>query len=198
MAALPEGHWIHNSNPFNYVLDISSAISSVKEVNLTPSHRVVRALQMIKPEICTKRFASKVLDAIFNDGVEEELFDESYRTRYVRRLNRWFGKSGAKRLLIKRCEILDCWKNRDSGFVPDAFLIDTENKTIVCYEVEDHHPLNPFSVGRYSNAWWTLEYIYWDLHLIEYDIYGNARVIAFPSSDFLSREVRDRRNPPIA
>ena len=153
---------------------------------------------MIKPEICTKRFASKVLDAIFNDGVEEELFNENYRTRYVRRLNRWFGKSGAKRLLIKRCEILDCWKNSDSGFVPDAFLIDPENKTIVCYEVEDHHPLNPFSVGRYSNAWWTLEYIYWDLHLIAYDIYGNARVIAFPSSDFLSREVRDRRNPPIA
>lgn len=72
MTVLPVGHWIYNTSPHNYVLDISSAISSVKETNLTPSKRVVRALQSIKPEISTKGFGKQVLNAIFDDGVHDK------------------------------------------------------------------------------------------------------------------------------
>jgi hypothetical protein len=119
---------------------------------------------------------------------------QGYAERLIARAERRFGKLKARKLLFERSEILQTWQHRDAKFVPDAYLIDKEKKTVVCYEVEDHHPLNPFSIGEYAAAWWTLEYIYWDLHLIAYDIFGNPRIIAFPHSEFVADELRATRS----
>ncbi len=132
------------------------------------------------------------MDAIF-DVVCIEHYETEERYRRVReRATRWFGQDRAKRLLTERIEILESWKGRDARMAPDAFLIDAENKTIVCYEVEDTHPLNPNSIGAYANAWYTLEYVYWDLHLIAYDIYGHPKVIVFPHAELVARRLRMR------
>lgn len=95
------------------------------------------------------------------------------------------------------CEILESWRARDSNFIPDAYLIDKDSRTVVCYEIEDQHHLNLNSIGTYGAAWWTLEYIYWNLHLIAYDIYGNSRIVNLPESEFLARELRNKRAPSI-
>lgn len=184
--------WFQNTEPSRYVLDIYGALGGLREVETTPSNRVVLTLQAENPSIKTKEFRKSVLSSIFDDAVEQHFNDKDYEERYVRRLKRWAGKNYRQRL-IESCEILSTWRYRDARFVPDAYLIDSENSTIVCYEVEDSHPLNPFSIGEYGAAWWTLEYIFWDLHLIAYDIYGNSRVIALPHSEFMARHERKTR-----
>ena len=68
--------------------------------------------------------------------------------------------------------------------------MDTDNMTVVCYEVEDTHPLNVNSIGTYARAWFTLEYIYWDLHLIAYDIHGHSKPIIFPHAALVARKLR--------
>ena len=183
-------HWSHNTDPNNYIVEIAGKVRDIERNGLTPSQRVVRALQLVRPEIATHGFRKNVLESIFDDGVASEFYDDKYRERLLNRLYRWWGKERTKRALLERCEILGTWKYRDSRFIPDAYLIDQENKTIVCYEIEDTHPLNIFSIREYAAAWWTLEYIYWDLHLIAYDIYGNPRIVAFPESDIIASEIR--------
>ena len=64
---------------------------------------------------------------------------------------------------------------------------------MVCYEVEDTNPMNPHSLMRYADAWWTLDAIYWDLHLLAYDIYGHPHVIAFPETEFLAHPLTKKR-----
>lgn len=76
--------------------------------------------------------------------------------------------------------------------IPDAFLIDKERRTIVCYEIEDTHPLNPRSIVAYGRVWSTLEYIYWDLHLIAYDPYGHPRCIVYPHAKLVAAEILKR------
>lgn len=189
-----DGHF--NSDPVNYVTELTGIVLTIPSAGITPSMRVIRALQSVRPEIKTKGFRKNVRDAIFYDTVEQEFSDDKYRERYLRRLYRWTGKNAICHLQ-KRCEILDTWINRDSQLRPDAYLVDKERCTVVCYEVEDSHPLNPFIIGKYAAAWWTLEYIYWNLHLIAYDIYGNYRIIQFPESRFIAQEVRKKRKHPL-
>jgi hypothetical protein len=183
-------HLSYNTNPNDYIINLTDKIRDNEVYGRTASNRVVYALQLTRPEIETRGFRRKVLEAIFDDGVSSEFYDDKYRERLLTRLYRCWGKAKTKRILLQRCDVLWAWKYRDSHFIPDAYLIDQENKTIVCYEVEDTHPLNPFSVGEYAAAWWTLEYIGWDLHLIAYDIYGNPRIVAFPEADFMSSKIR--------
>lgn len=193
----PEGdEHPYNTGPENYVIRITGKILLSKQRAQTPSHSVVEALRQERPDIQTNGFRRNVLDAIWDDAVEDGLGGGPQQERYLRRLNRW-AKSNAREHLMKRCEILDTWRNRDSRFVPDAYLIDAANKTVVCYEVEDQHPLNPNSIGKYAAAWWCLEYIYWDLHLIAYDIYGNWRIIQLPESEFLARHVRGTKRGAV-
>lgn len=184
----------YNTSPNQYVVNLSGLVRQISVGNFTASKRVILALQAADHRITTMRFRKTVTNAIFDDVVEQDYPDEDYRRRLIRRLDKWTSNK-SRRILLEKCEILECWRNRDSRFIPDAFLVDREQRTVVCYEIEDSHPLNPFSIGEYGAAWWTLEYIYWDLHLIAYDIYGNARVIDFPESEFLAHEVRRIRKP---
>lgn len=196
MDVLGEEH-PYNTAPQDYIVDLAGRVRTIPSGDYTPSRRVALALQATDSRITTKGFRKAVTEAIFADTVEQEYPNKNYRERFVRRLDKWTQKK-SKATLLDRCEILESWRKRDSRFVPDAYLVDKKHRTVVCYEIEDRHPLNPFSVGAYAAAWWTLEYIYWDLHLIAYDIYGNHRVIIFPESGFLAHEVRAKRMAPLA
>lgn len=189
----PEREWPYNTAASDYAWQLSGHISRKLESGSSPSKRVIQALQKSDPRVRTVGFRRTVLDAIYFDGVNSGYDDENYSKRLIDRVIRRYGKRVAYRILIKRSEILETWKHRDATMVPDAYLIDEANKTIVCYEVEDSHPLNINSIGGYSAAWWNLEYIYWDLHLIAYDIYGHPRCIHYPEAGFIAREIRENR-----
>ena len=193
-----ENHWIHQTDPRKYVVNIAETLRQVSDDKITQSQKIVKALHMVRPEISKEGFRKRVQQAIFVDAVASDYSEYERAERLVARAERRFGKLKARQLLYERSEILQTWHKRDCKFVPDAYLIDRESRTVVCYEVEDHHPLNPFSIGEYAAAWWTLEYNYWDLHLIAYDAYGNPRIIAFPHSEFIAHELRQVRSRPIA
>jgi hypothetical protein len=133
-----------------------------------------------------------VLKAIFKDALAGEFMNECYGTAVIARLERRFGKAKANKILCKHCEILDAWKER-CRFIPDAYLIDHDQRTVVCYEIEDWNPMHPHALMRYADAWWTLEAIEWDLHLITYDIYGHPREIMFPEVEFLAGPLTETR-----
>jgi len=184
----------NNMPPDGYVVDIVGRGLLSIAPGRSPSHRVVHALQAADPRILTSGFRSTVLNAIFEHGVAEHFNDDDDRVKkLVPRLERRFGKKRARRLLIDHCDILHTWRHRDARFIPDAFLVDAANWTVVCYEVEDTHPLNPWSIQEYAAAWHNLDYIYWDLHLISYDVYGHPRVHLLPVAGVISQQIRNGR-----
>jgi hypothetical protein len=185
----------NHTPPDSYVVDVVGRIHLQDLPKLSPSHRVVRALQAVDPRIVTTRFRSTVLNAIFDHALVQHFNDdEEYVKRLIPRLERRYGKKRTRHLLIERCDILNTWRFRDAWFIPDAFLVDIANWTVVCYEVEDTHPLNPYSIEEYVAAWYNLDYIYWDFHLISYDIYGHPRVHLLPVAGVISEQVRRERN----
>jgi len=184
----------NHTPPDSYVLDIVGRVHLNSRPARSPSHRVVRALQTVEPRIVTTGFRSTVLNAIFDHALIEHFNDdEEYVRKLIPRLERRYGKKRTRHLLIQRCDILNTWRYRDARFIPDAFLVDAANWTVVCYEVEDTHPMNPSSIAEYAAAWHNLDYIYWDLHLISYDIYGHPRVHLLPVAGVISQQVRDER-----
>jgi hypothetical protein len=186
---------MYNHTPADgYILDIVGRVHLNREPARSPSHRVVRALQAIDPRVRTTGFRSTVLNAIFDHALIEHYHDdEKYVKKLVARLERRYGKTRTRRLLIERCDILNTWRYRDARFIPDAFLVDAPNWTVICYEVEDTHPLNTASIAEYAAAWHNLDYIHWDLHLISYDIYGHPRVHLLPVAGVISEQVRNER-----
>lgn len=173
----------------NYLANISSVISHLTIDDSSPSQRVIKALQKIYPKTSTVKFKQKVLDAILEDACEGK--SAEWRKKYRRRLKRWTGSNHLNNF-YERFEILASWKQR-YRIVPDAYFIDAENKTVVCFEVEDQHHLTPNKIEHYGGAWNCLEYIYWDLHLISYDIYGNPRLIELPDSSYTASHLLDSR-----
>lgn len=186
---------MYNHTPGDgYVLNIAGRIRPTDYPQLSPSHRVVRALQALDSRIVTTGLRSKVLAAIFDHALVQHFNDDDgYVRRLVARLERRYGKKRTRRLLLDRCDMLKTWRYRDARFRPDALLIDIPNWTVVCYEVEDTHPLNPYSIAEYAAAWHNLDYISWDLHLIAYDIYGHPRVHQLAVDGWISEHVRNVR-----
>ena len=186
-----DGFGGYNTEPDQYVLAVTDIILRVPVApGSTPSHRMVDALRATDSRVQKYGFRAAVLDAIFDDAVDQNYEDESKALRLRQRLERRFGRRRARKMLISRVEVLESWKNRDGNFVPDAFLIDDENRTVVCYEIEDTHPLNVSSIRAYANAWYTLEYIFWDLHLIAYDIFGHHKIITLPTAELIAINLR--------
>src|SRR5437879_282523 len=104
---------MYNHTPADgYILHIAGNIRPADHPNLSPSDRLVRALQVLDPRIQTRGFRAKVFDAIYMHALGE-LFnpddDEEYVNRLVPRLERRYGKKRAGQLLLQRCEILDSW-----------------------------------------------------------------------------------------
>lgn len=56
--------------------------------------------------------------------------------------------------------------------LPDALLIDAENWIAYFLEIEDTNPLNEARIDQYTEAWWTLDMVEWDLRLVVADRYG--------------------------
>jgi hypothetical protein len=185
----------YNTEPHEYVLPIAGQFHPNDYRRMSPSERIFRVLQKVDARVTRNKFRASVLDAIFDDGVTSFFNDdEEHAKKVCRRLARRVGKARARRLLIERCDILDTWRHRDARFRPDAYIIDAPKRTVVCYEIEDTHPLNPLAIEAYSAAWWNLEFIFWDLHLISYDIYGHHRVHHLGETSLVAREIeRDRR-----
>lgn len=180
-----------NTHVHEYQIDIYRFLLARPREGESPSAHVVRALMLADPRVQMRGFREAVLNAIFEDGVNEHFLDEIRAEKLISRAKRRFGSKRTRRLLIDRCDILTTWKYRDANFVPDAYLIDPENKTVVCYEVEDSHHLNLYSIRERAAAWWNLEYIYWDFHLIAYDIVGNSRIFRFPVTDSIAQLLQD-------
>jgi len=189
----PEVEWPYNTNPADYAFDLVNKIPRSKDHSISPSNCVLAALKKACPATRTKFFRQSVLDAIFDDCLANDWEDEKYCARLVERLERRFGKRKARSILVDRVDVLHTWRFRDALMIPDASLIDAENKTVVCYEIEDTHPLNPRSINEYAAAWWNLEYVFWDLHLIAYDIYGHSRTVVFPEASFIADHILHRR-----
>lgn len=61
------------------------------------------------------------------------------------------------------------------GFTPDAFKVDSENRQVTLFEVEDSHKLSIRKLSIIVNLWWILDDIGWDLHLIVVDRYATDR-----------------------
>lgn len=179
----------YNSDPEDYAANLCREVSRITAEDHTPSKRVVMALQAAMPNVMTAGFKAKVLDAITEDACEGK--SKEWRSKYLRRLKRWTGPDYQQHF-NNQFEILASWRER-FPIVPDAYLIDAQKKTVVCFEVEDQHHLKLVKVEHYGGAWWCLEYIYWDLHLIAYDIYGNPRVIELPESSLTAKNLLDYR-----
>jgi len=179
----------YNAHPEDYLTNVSLEVAKSKIDDFTPSKRVVRALQAARPGVRIAGFKKEVLNAIFDDACSDA--PKEWRDKYLRRLKRRTGPGYLKHF-YERFEILASWKER-YALVPDAYLIDSDKKTVVCFEVEDQHHLSPIKVERYGGAWWCLEYIFWDLHLISYDIYGNPRIIELPESELAAKHLLDHR-----
>lgn len=78
----------YNSQPQDYVVDISGTVRMIVAGDHKPSKRVVLALQQVNKNVHTKGFRRAVSEAIFDDAVEQEFSDEPYRERLIRRLNK--------------------------------------------------------------------------------------------------------------
>jgi hypothetical protein len=187
------GCWI-NTSPDDYAVDLSARMTQSSPGLGTPSSQVIRALQENRAGVKTHGFRRSVLEAIFEDGFRAYFSNSDYAARVRGRLERFYGRANTQRVLCNCCEVLRCWWYDDPRFIPDAYLVDSDNHTIVCYEVEDYHPLTPHSILRYAGSWYTLDQIYWDLHLVAYDIYGNPRVVDIPRAHLTAgRLAKSRR-----
>ena len=138
----------YNTDPEAYSKNLSAVMSQVLLDGLTPSNRVVKALQSVYPGVRTVGFKKAVLKAIYEDACGD--VPKEWRDKYLRRLKRWTGPGYLKHF-YERFEILAAWKER-YAVVPDAYLIDPVKKTVVCFEVEDHHHLKPRKIACYGGA----------------------------------------------
>src|SRR5947208_2301646 len=109
---------MYNHTPADaYILHIAGQMRPADHPDLSPSDRVVRTLQAFDSRVVTGRFRSKVLEAIYLHALIDHFNDdEEYVKKLIPRLELKCGKKRARRLLIKRCEILESWQHRDATF----------------------------------------------------------------------------------
>jgi hypothetical protein len=144
----------------------------------TPSDRVVRLLQQSDERVKKYGFASAVLAALAEDALIDIYHDDEAKAQAIfRRAIRRFGKKRIEELVRRKSELLRSLAARNCKVIPDAYIVDRQNGTVVCYEIEDTNPLKTDVLIRYSNLWSILEYLAWDLHLIAYDVYGHHRIV---------------------
>jgi hypothetical protein len=164
----------HNTEPEAYVIHLAGRTFFNPAETGTPSDRIVRLLQQTDPRIVKYRFNSAVGAALSKDALVDIYSDDRAKADAIlKRAERRFGKTRLRELLRRKSELL----GRIGTPLPDAYMIDDQNGTVVCYEIEDTNSLKADVLIRYSNLWSILEYLAWDLHLIAYDIYGHHRIV---------------------
>jgi len=79
---------------------------------------------------------------------------------------------------ISREELDDMWVRRDLNFVPDAYWIDCENKTVFIFEIEDTNMIGVNKLLKICDAWALLDSVWWQLYVFIIDRYlSNWRVL---------------------
>jgi hypothetical protein len=71
------------------------------------------------------------------------------------------------------------------GIVPDAYLLDHDERVVVMYEVVDTHPIRPKKADRIAELSDELDDIYWTLRVIVLDYTGHT-VCDVPGWAFLA------------
>ena len=157
---------------------------------LTASDALVAALRQANPSIQVGKFRRNVQDAIEEDCIAEYCgHDDDHKVAFVKWLqSRYSRKELQEKILIGNgrslglSDVAEMWKRRCS-IVPDAYLIDPVNRTVVCFEIEDTHPLSRNNMQKYVNIWWVLEAIEWDLVMKAYNVCGDCREIDLLRAD---------------
>lgn len=54
--------------------------------------------------------------------------------------------------------------------------------SVVCVEVEDTSPINTAKLNQYVRLWWLLDELYWEIHLLCSDRWGN--LLPVPLANF--------------
>ena len=72
------------------------------------------------------------------------------------------------------------------GFYPDYYEIDSDNRKIIIYEVEDTHPLKHEKIARVVKFWFSVDnHLEYEVELFVTDRYGmNERKIPLPNLYF--------------
>lgn len=82
------------------------------------------------------------------------------------------------------------------SFLPDAFVLDTEEQVATIYEVEASNPINDTKLYRLADAWFVLDYYDWHLRAMICDRWGNVQSEAPLMNawySFLQQEVSTRK-----
>lgn len=137
----------------------------VKSNAVTPHNAVVSTILAQHPTARKRGFKKAVLEAVRQDAIEHGYLDE----------------------------VVDQFSGSNSvRIVPDAYLIDSQEKTVVFFEVEDNSRLTPEKLHEYANTALCLDGIQWELVLVSFDIYLNGRVIDLGM--FLAADAAYRHN----
>ena len=90
---------------------------------------------------------------------------------------------GAKRSGFKRAVksiLSDHWHediDERVRVIPDAYVIDEHEKTVIVYEVEDTSRIDNTKMGSYVDLSWILDEEFWGLCLVVVDRWGNANAV---------------------
>ena len=83
--------------------------AQLDQFGVSPSNRVVRALQAADPRIQTKGFRKSAMEALFASACTEHYETEERFQRVCARARAWFGHTSAKQLLTDGVEILESY-----------------------------------------------------------------------------------------
>src|SRR5580704_6317081 len=87
----------------------------------------------------------------------------------------------------------EAWKG---GIIPDLWFIDEECMSVVCIEVEDTSPINTAKLDQYVRLWWHLDEMYWEIHLLCSDRWGN--LVPVPLTDFSAMGLAEIKESHLA
>lgn len=76
--------------------------------------------------------------------------------------------------------------------IPDAFLIDQENREVVVFEVVVAHDVSQHKFGKFAELGWALDEDYYDLVLMRCDRFGRTRYLPREASVVNTLENRAR------
>ena len=68
--------------------------------------------------------------------------------------------------------------------------------SVVCIEVEDTSPINTAKLDQYVRLWWHLDEMYWEIHLLCSDRWGN--LVPVPLTDFSAMGLAEIKESHLA
>ncbi len=84
-----------------------------------------------------------------------------------------------------------CWRELwRPSFVPDLWYVDTEDRVVHVFEIEDTSPLTSEKLWKLVDFWWSMDNECWDVHCTVFDRYGmQPRRINLQRAAFLVMDV---------